>query len=44
MPTLPLAKKVKINQATDYEHHNLLAEAFNEKILSGLGDCSWRIF
>jgi len=44
MPNLPLAKKVKINQRTDYEHHNLLAEAFNEKILSGLGDCSWRIF
>jgi hypothetical protein len=44
MPTLPLAKKVKINQRTDYEHHNLLADAFNEKILSGLGDCSWRIF
>lgn len=44
MPNLPLAKKVKINQATDYEHHNLLANAFNEKILSGLGDCSWRIF
>jgi len=44
MPNLPLAKKVKINQPTDYEHHNLLAEAFNEKILSGLGDCSWRIF
>ena len=44
MPSLPLAKKVKINQSTDYEHHNLLADAFNEKILSGLGDCSWRIF
>jgi YHS domain-containing protein len=44
MPSLPLAKKVKINQQTDYEHHNLLAGAFNEKILSGLGDCSWRIF
>ena len=44
MPTLPLAKKVKIGNKTDYEHHNILAEAFNEKILSGLGDCSWRIF
>lgn len=44
MPSLPLAKKVKINQQTDYSHHNLLADAFNEKILSGLGDCSWRIF
>jgi hypothetical protein len=44
MPSLPKAKKVKINQKTDYDHHNLLADAFNEKILSGLGDCSWRIF
>lgn len=44
MPSLPLAKKVKIGNKTDYEHHNILADAFNEKILSGLGDCSWRIF
>lgn len=44
MPSLPLAKKVKIGEKTDYDHHNLLADAFNEKILSGLGDCSWRIF
>lgn len=40
----PKAAKVKINQAPDHEYHNLLASSFNQKILSGLGDCAWRIF
>jgi hypothetical protein len=38
------ASKVKINGNTQYYHHNLLAQAFNEKIISGVGDCAWRIF
>jgi len=38
------ALKVKINTATHAYHHNLLAKAFNDRILSGAGDCAWRIF
>lgn len=38
------ARKVKINEVPNHNKHNALAKAFNDKILSGLGDCSWRIF
>ena len=40
----PTAKKVKINEAPNHNQHNALALSFNQKIVSGLGDCSWRIF
>ena len=40
----PKAVKVKVNQVPNHEYHNLLASSFNTKILSGLGDCAWRIF
>ena len=40
----PKALKVKINQVPNHESHNLLASSFNTKIMSGLGDCAWRIF
>ena len=36
--------KVKVNAATSHYDHNLLADAINEKILSGIGDSAWRIF
>lgn len=36
--------KVKVNEATSHYDHNLLADAINEKILSGIGDSAWRIF
>jgi len=38
------AKKVKINESPNHNKHNALAFSFNQKIASGLGDCSWRIF
>ena len=38
------AKKVKVNKPTLKYHHNLLASAINDRILSGVGDCAWRIF
>ena len=38
------AVKVRVNQIPNHEYHNLLASSFNQKILSGLGDCAWRIF
>lgn len=40
----PKALKVKINQVPNHQSHNLLASSFNNKIMSGLGDCAWRIF
>lgn len=40
----PKAIKVKINTTPNYQIHNILAYAFNQKITSGLGDCAWRIF
>ena len=44
MLNFPKAQKVKPGQPTSHYHHNSLANAFNQKILSGVGDCSWRIF
>lgn len=38
------AKKVAVNKATSHYDHNRLAQAINEKIMSGVGDCAWRIF
>lgn len=38
------ATKVTKNTKTDADQHNSLAEAFNSRILSGIGDCAWRIF
>lgn len=38
------AQKVAPKQPTTHTQHNSLAEAFNTRILSGLGDCAWRIF
>lgn len=38
------AFKVTKNTNTLSEQHNALAEAFNSRILSGIGDCAWRIF
>ena len=38
------AQKVAPKQLTTHSQHNSLAEAFNTRILSGLGDCAWRIF
>lgn len=38
------AKKVAVNKPTNHISHNLLASAINERILSGIGDCAWRIF
>ena len=36
--------KVKIGVRPGHSEHNSLADAFNNRILSGLGDCAWRIF
>jgi hypothetical protein len=44
MLNFPKARKVNIGNKTSHYHHNSLAEAFNQKILSGLGDSAWRIF
>jgi len=41
---LPNSKKVKIGHRPSHLEHNSLAVAFNSRILSGLGDCAWRIF
>lgn len=41
---IPKAIKVKINETTSYRKHNLLANSFNVKIITGVGDCAWRIF
>lgn len=38
------AFKVTANDKTLSKQHNALAEAFNSRILSGIGDCAWRIF
>jgi len=38
------AQKVAPKKPTEHSQHNSLAEAFNTRILSGLGDCAWRIF
>jgi hypothetical protein len=38
------AFKVAKDDKTIHTQHNALAEAFNTRILSGLGDCAWRIF
>ena len=38
------AFKVAKGVKTIHTQHNALAEAFNSRILSGLGDCAWRIF
>lgn len=41
---LPNSKKVRIGYSPRHSEHNSLAAAFNSRILSGLGDCAWRIF
>ncbi len=41
---LPKALKVKVGSRPSHIEHNALAQAFNARILSGLGDCAWRIF
>ena len=41
---LPQSLKVRVGTAPSHLEHNSLAEAFNSRILSGLGDCAWRIF
>jgi hypothetical protein len=38
------AAKATKNTKTDANQHNSLAEAFNSRILSGIGDSAWRIF
>ncbi len=40
----PNATKVKIGSKPNHSEHNSLARAFNARILSGIGDCAWRIF
>jgi hypothetical protein len=44
MASFKKAFKVTKNTKTLSEQHNALAEAFNSRILSGIGDCAWRIF
>ncbi len=38
------AAKATKSTKTDANQHNSLAEAFNSRILSGIGDSAWRIF
>ncbi|MDB4664751.1 hypothetical protein OAE97_00215 [Verrucomicrobia bacterium] len=44
MASFKKAFKVTKKTNTLSEQHNALAEAFNSRILSGIGDCAWRIF
>lgn len=41
---LDSSQKVRIDTKPNHKEHNSLAKAFNSRILSGFGDCAWRIF
>ena len=41
---LSSSQRVAVNSKPNHKEHNSLAKAFNSRILSGLGDCAWRIF